>query len=102
MNAMSKRTGNDRPVCFICGSGRQRNLLQILLKGWPVPARNSYLYCCLRCLLGGGHPPYPDQRRYKSGSQVAEVLRFKTINHIHQRYGVGSFDWLELDVSIFD
>ena len=104
MNPMNKRTGDNdlKPVCFICGTGRQRNLMQIYLKGWPVPARSARLYCCIRCLLGGSLPNQKAKRRYTGGDQVAKVLQWKAINPIHQRYCVGSSEWLELDVSIFD
>lgn len=95
---MIYEAGN-KAVCLICGSRRQRNLIQVDVMGWFCPGRRTKGHVCLRCLSGRRIPQNNPQYRYDTIEQKKAVVRFReTQKETYERFKVGSNEWYCMDI----
>lgn len=84
---------NDKPACYVCGSARQRHLIQVLIPSF-VGDKEHKGYMCLRCLISDELPIMADKKRYTGIKQKIAVNQFIRQNpKILKDFGVGSEQW---------
>jgi hypothetical protein len=84
-----------KAVCYVCGSGRQRNLIQVIIPSF-VGKEGRKGYMCVRCLLFDELPIMGNKARYTGIEQKIAVNQFIRQNpKILKDFGVGSDNWLK-------
>jgi len=86
--------------CLVCGSRRQRNLIQVDIMGWFFPGKRTKGHVCLRCLSGRRTSQSMLSYRYATIDQKKAVVRFKiTQPKIYEQYKIGSSEWYQMNIS---
>ena len=84
---------NAKPACYVCGSQRQRNLLQVIIPSF-VGSQERKGYMCIRCLLTDTLPHMGNKARYTGLQQKVAVVEFiREHPKILKDFGVGSANW---------